>query len=340
MSSESSYQTHPDLEERFLQPNGWSWHMYAGHNGEKLRFGTAFPKHTVPIAVAVILPGLSEYCEKYFEMANTLLDRKYAVYIIEWQGQGRSFRHSEKFPQKRVSNGFYRDVKDLDIFIKDYILPSAVHPEVGRLPLVMLAHSMGANIGLRYLKQHPDVFSCAAMTAAMFGIYALRIIPSFMRTSITKLFSEFGDLSYAPGATDYKPRKEIKKLKGLFSSDPIRNEIHDKWMMFDPNLQVGGVTYRWLHFAAKTCSIVRKKKFLKKVKTPILLAIAGNERFVNNRTIRRIGHTLENASILELDKAAHEILMENDSIRETFLKSFDELVKTNILDKKDSVKPF
>ncbi len=340
MSSKASYQTHPDLEKRFLQPPNWRWHMFAGHNGEKLRFGTAFPKHTIPRAVIVILPGLKEYCEKYFEVANTFLDKKYAVYIMEWQGQGRSYRHNKKYPQKRISNGFHRDVKDLDIFIKDYILPSAVHPEVGRLPLVMLAHSMGGNIGLRYIKSHPSTFVCAAMTAPMFGIKALKKIPAFLRVSITKALSEFADHSYVPGGGDYKPRRYNKKIKDDYSSDPIRDAVHDAWIEFDSNLKVGDVTYRWLYFAAKTCQIVRDKTFLKSIKLPLLLASAGKENLVDNAAIKRAYHTLPDCSFLELPDSAHEILMERDEIRDQFLKSFDELIKINILDKKDATKPF
>ncbi len=335
-----SHLTHPALEERFLQPKGWRWHMFAGHNGEKLRFGTAFPKHTIPKAVVIILPGVSEYCEKYFELATTLIDQKLAVYVLEWQGQGRSHRHFKKSPHKRVSNGFHRDVKDLDIFIREYVLPSAVHPEVGRLPLVILAHSMGANIGLRYLQKFPDVFACAAMTAPMFGIKALKPVPAFLRLPLTKLLAEFADCSYAPGEQDYRPRSENKKAKDSMSLDPVRSNVHDAWMQFDPNLQVGGVTYRWLYYAAKTCQIVRNKDFLKSVKTPLLLATAGRENLVNNRSIQRVASLLENTTLINLPDSGHEIIMERDEIRNKFLKSFEDLIKTNIIDKKDSIKPF
>ena len=335
-----SYTTHPDIEERFLQPKGWRWHMFAGHNGEKLRFGTAFPKHTVPKAVIVILPGLTEFCEKYFELANTLMDKKYAVYVVEWQGQGRSYRHLKKAPHKRVSNGFHRDVQDLDILIREYVLPSAVHPDVGRLPLVMLAHSMGANIGLRYLKQHQGVFACAAMTAPMFGIKALKPIPTPLRVPLTKMFSEFADCSYVPGGRNYRPRSWDKKLLESMSLDPVRNKIHDAWMLYDPHLQVGGVTYRWLHYAARTCKIVQQKEFLKSIKTPILFLTAGREKLVSNNVTKRIANTIDHATLIDLPDSGHEILMERDEIRNQFLKNFDDLIKINILDKKDSVKPF
>ena len=56
----------PDLEKRFLEPEGWRWH-HVKRGDRKLRFGSAFPKNSIPDAVVVCLPGLNEFCEKYFE---------------------------------------------------------------------------------------------------------------------------------------------------------------------------------------------------------------------------------------------------------------------------------
>ena len=326
-------QTHPPLEERFLQPKGWRWHMFAGHDGETLRFGSAYPKHCVPKCVVVILPGLSEFGEKYFELANEFLEKKYAVYVIDWQGQGRSHRHMKKYPHRRISNGFFRDVMDLDIFIRDYVQPSAMHPEVGKLPLVMLAHSMGANIGLRYIKRNPKTFACAALSAPMMEIYALKAVPPFLRVPLTKIFAEFGDCSYVPGASDYKPRDE-KFYRDMLTNDPVRYQVHPAWCAFDPALQVGGVTWRWLYHAAKTCQIVRQKSFLNAIKIPLLLGLAGNEKLVNNRTARKCAKHLRGATILELPEARHEILMEVDDMRNQFLKAFDDLIERSIITKK------
>ena len=63
----------PDLEERFLEPEGWRWHSFTRptqSGGRKIRFGSVFPKDSVPDAVVVCLPGLSEFSEKYYEMSR------------------------------------------------------------------------------------------------------------------------------------------------------------------------------------------------------------------------------------------------------------------------------
>ncbi len=164
--------TQPDLETRLTQPEGWRWHSFE-HEGRKIRFGSVSPKDSIPDAVIVCLHGVREFSEKYFETARWCLDNNFAFWTCDWVGQGKSTRYL-KNPQKRYNLSFNRDVEDLHAFIIGYIKHSSVHPDKGRIPMAMLAHSMGANIGMRYLAKYPDTFECAALTAPMIGIKAFR----------------------------------------------------------------------------------------------------------------------------------------------------------------------
>ncbi len=328
----------PDLEPRFLPPKGWRWHTFKNPQGRKLRFGSVYPPGRIATSVVVVLPGLSEYCEKYFELAHNLTAANHAMWIMDWQGQGKSDRHLNN-PHKRHSVGFEEDVADLHYFIKEYVKHSAVHPDVGRIPLVMLGHSMGANIGLRFLHEYPDIFECAAFTAPMLGIYALRFFPPPLDHLITGLFSEAVDQAYAFGGGDWK--SELRPTgDNRFSSDPLRREIHNAWCLHDPELQVGGVTFGWLYRAVESCEVLRIKKTLKEIKTPCLMAVPGHEVFVKNRSVRRAAKIMPNAQLLELPGSAHEILMEADGVRDVFLNAFYELLKTNVVDNPESLKPF
>ena len=154
----------PDLEDRFLPPPGWRWHQFKNAKGRSLRFGSVFPENRVPEAIVIALEGLSEFSEKYFEVAHDLLKMDCAFWVLDWQGQGKSQRHL-KNPHKRHSSSFDEDVADLHFFIQEYVKHSAVHPDVGRIPLVMLGHSMGANIGLHYLHRHPDMVTWPEMSS-------------------------------------------------------------------------------------------------------------------------------------------------------------------------------
>lgn len=327
----------PDIEPRFLPPEGWRWHTFTNPQGRKLRFGTVAPKDRIPEAVVIVAPGLSEFGEKYFELAHDLLDRNLSMWVLDWQGQGRSDRHL-KNPHMRYSTGFEDDVSDLHYFVMEYVKHSAVHPDVGRIPLVLLAHSMGANIGLRYLYRHPDVFACAAFSAPMLGIRATRMIPRILRRMLTTALGECFDGSYVFGGKDWN--KDMRKNPGQneFSSDPVRDSVHNAWSAFDPALQVGSPTFRWLKEAERSCNFLAQPKILKGIQTPILLGIAEDDSIVDNRAIQRAGRMLPHAHIVELAGARHEILMESDLIRNHFLMAFEDLLTRAAV--RGQLKPF
>ncbi len=137
----------PALESRFLEPTGWRWDFFTNGQGKKLRYGMVMPPAGKPDALVVVLPGLSEFCEKYFEIARAMLERNLGLFVLDWRGQGKSDRYLDN-PHKRHSEGFDRDVADLHQLTTQQVLPAA-----SGAPLVMLAHSMGGNIGLRYLRR-------------------------------------------------------------------------------------------------------------------------------------------------------------------------------------------
>ena len=330
--------TPPDLEARFQQPEGWRWHYFTNPKGQKLRFGAVTPKSRVPNAVVVCLPGLSEYAEKYYEVAHNLLDRNLAFWILDWQGQGQSDRPLSN-RQKRHSSGFNHDIDDLHYFLMEYVKHASVHPDVGRIPLVMLAHSMGGNIGMRYLAEHPDMFACAAFSAPMFGICATRTLPQCVALGLSATLKEFFNMAYVFGGKDWSPEeREIPFPRNLFSGDPARAALHNAWCKSDPALQVGNVTFGWLYEALKSCARLKKEIRARPVQIPCLIGIAGEDRLVDNRAIRKIAASLPQARMLELEDSRHEIMMERDVIRQEFFTAFYDMLARNKIS--EMLKPF
>lgn len=329
---------HPDLEDRFLMPPGWRWHSFKNPQGRTIRFGTVAPASHIPDAVVIGLQGMGEFTEKYFELAHDLLARNLSFWMIDWQGQGKSHRHL-KDPHKRHSGGFEEDIADLHYFIMEYVKHSAVHPDVGRIPLVMLGHSMGANIGLHYLKRHPDTFCCAAFSAPMFGIAALKSLPDWMAGIATTAFQEILDQAYVGfGEKKWRPGMRDDARNDIHSSDPVRKQVHNAWCLHDPALQVGNVTYGWVREAWLSCQKLRKPDYLSTLQTPCLFGLAGQETLVDNEAARKVIKTMPHAELLELPEAKHEILMERDDIRNEFLAAFDKMLQVN--DTKEKLKPF
>ena len=100
----------------------------------------------------VILPGRAEPAAKYAEIIYDLDQADLNIFILDHQGQGES----DRLISDR-QKGFVRDfddyVRDLDLFMQTIVLPTAEGSE-----LLLLAHSMGGAIGVRYLSQHPGNF--------------------------------------------------------------------------------------------------------------------------------------------------------------------------------------
>lgn len=326
------------LEDRFTQPEGWRWGTLR-RDGRTIRYGVSFPKGTTPDAVVVCLPGLSEFGEKYFELARDLNGRNMAFWVLDWHGQGKSTRYFENAPHKRHSAGIQSDIDDLHALYLDYIKHSSVHPDVGRIPRAMIAHSMGGNIGLRYLEQHPDTFDCALFTAPLFGLHATKALPNWLAKLILKTCTVFAGKSYASDQQDW--RAEIREAeKNIFSTDPVRSLVHNAWSVSEPALQVGGVTWRWLYEIVKSCTILQTPKFLRTIQTHCVIALAGEEELVDNDATMNVAAALPHARTMEFPGASHELLMESDSFRAPLLDAFQNLVKERIIDNPEALKTF
>ncbi len=337
MSSEK-IEIQPEDQEPYPEPHNWRWHSFKTPKGKTIRFGTCAPDSNIPDAVVLVLQGRGEFIEKYFELAEDLQKHNYSFWMIDWQGQGKSDRLL-KDPQKGHSESFDLHVEDLHHFYLEYVKHSAVHPDVGRIPLVIMGHSMGANIALRYIAKHPDTFEAATFVAPMFGIKDVEKKPAwFVYPAIRFLNTLMSKSYFMLGGKQWKAVTRDPSKNNVFTTDETRGSIHNAWCEYDPALQLGNFTNGWLYHAIESCSFVQHMKNLGEIKIPTLFALAGEEELVDNDIARKIAGKLNGSIILDLPTAKHEILMENDEIRNKLLNAFDEMLKENNI--KDKLKRF
>lgn len=332
----------PPLEDRFTEPDGWRWHHFTrkSKTGDRtLRFGSVFPKDSVPDAVVVCLPGLSEFGEKYFEVARTCLGLNLAFWVIDWMGQGASARYL-KNPQKRHSRDFEEDVEDLHFLYTEYIKHSSVHPDVGRIPVAMLSHSMGGNIGLQYLHRHPDVFECAGFSAPMFGIQTLSALPQWFSNGLSATLKNMAGGCFVFGGGPWNDNMRAFDGKDALSRDPERVKLHSWWFAEKPDLQVGSPTFGWIYHALQACERVCDADFSSQVSTPCYIGLAEDDRLIENDAARLVAGHLPQCSVQDFPQARHEILMETNTVRDAFFKSFYALIEETIIQKPETLKPF
>ena len=285
------------------------------------------PEGSQKRAICVLLNGHTEFLEKYQEVADELRARGFEVVSLDWRGQGASERRSYGNRSGHVGN-FEEYVFDL----ASLMLQSVEPIQRGRsspLPVIALAHSMGAHILLRYLHDHPRRFACAVALAPMLDVQTGKYSPI-----ATRLITAFFNMSkpstrFVFGVEERDPL-ELQFEDNAVTSDRGRFERTQTLIKAQPFLRIFGPTFGWLGAAFQSMARLKRKSFGQDIATPLLIFGAGRDRVVHVEAIREFVKNLPNARYVEIADAEHEILMENDAIRARFWAEFDAFVNEKL----------
>jgi lysophospholipase len=266
----------------------------------------------------ILLGGRKEFLEKYAETIEELKQRCFDVYSMDWRGQGLSTRMlSDRH------KGFVKDFNDytddLSCFIHNIVKPIAVSP------LIILAHSMGGHIALRFLHDHPHIVDKAVLTAPMIDIN-IPYIPMRLVRSISRLAAKngFGHL-YSAGSKGYSVLRN--KFEGNpLTSDDKRFMVEHKAIESNPDLALGGVTYGWLAAAFDSIDLILSGGYTEKILSPVLIISAERDRIVSEAAQKKICSGMGGCRFVSISESYHEILMENDRIRKIFWNEFDKFI--------------
>lgn len=279
-------------------------------DGQRIRAGLwPVPAHAK--GTVFLLPGRTEYIEKYGRAAVDLAQRGYATITIDWRGQGLSDRALRDPMAGHVTDfaEFQLDLAAVFDFARAEVLPK---------PWVMMAHSMGGCIGLRCLMTAGHPFAAAAFSAPMWGI----LIAAWMRplavalTTASRWFS-FDD-RYAPGT---KPRTYV--LEQGFSGNTLTTDA-EMWdymrrqAQAHPELTLGGPSLGWLKAALTECHALT---LLPSPAVPALTALGTAEKIVDTGPIHARMAAWPTARFNLFAGSEHEVMMERVATRERF---FDE----------------
>jgi len=308
----------PDLEERFLEPEGWKWGYFTNKDGAKLRYGHISPTH--PKNTIVLVHGFTEFSEKYFETIKEFIVDGYAVWSMDWHGQGGSDRYL-KDSLKPYSLGFEHDVSDLHRFVKEIVKVSRP---------ILVAHSFGGHIGLRALHDYKDLFCCAILTAPMIDVYTCPY-PRWLASTLVRVASVLGlskviadhgsDWRLKVPCIDFDPR----------SHDPVRRTVHFKYCEQKPELRLGNTTFGWTNKMFESIRLITELGFLSSITTPVLIGCPMADKIVKADMQEWAVNEMPNAHISKIDNARHELWMESDIYR----KQWKDAVKAFLSDYQD-----
>ena len=255
----------------------------------------------------LLLPGRTEYLEKYGMAAVDLAARGYATATLDWRGQGLADR---AFADRMVGH-----VEDFVEYQLDFeALVAGCNAAGMPKPYFMMAHSMGGCIGLRALLRGAPV-RAAAFSAPMWGI----LIAAWMKpvamilTSVSRWFSF--DHHYAPGTGAKTYVVEAPFTGNTLTTDPVMWDYMKQQALAHPELSLGGPSLGWLKAALLECHALSLSP---SPQLPVYCALGLAEKIVDTGPVHLRMANWPGADFDLVEGAEHEVMMERPQIRARF----------------------
>jgi lysophospholipase len=265
----------------------------AGHAAAQESKGTVF-----------ILPGRTEYIEKYGRTAKDFVRAGFGVVAVDWRGQGMADRlganpmvgHVDRFLD------FQKDWSAVCAFARKAEIPKPWH---------MVAHSMGGCIGLRALMNGSDMAS-VMFTGPMWGIQMAGYLRPVAWT-LPRLAIALGQGHRLAPGTSIKSYPASEPFEtNLLTSDPEMFDYMRSHVESEPQFGLGGPSYAWLLSALQECAVLAT---MPSPALPALCFVGSNERIVDTTAIRERMTHWKGGKLLLVDGAEHEVLMESPNTR-------------------------
>jgi lysophospholipase len=292
--------------------------VFVTADGTSIRYGIWRCDRPEPKGSVLVLNGRKEFLEKYHETIRDLNGKRYDVYSLDWRGQGLSQRLLADSVKGHIQD--YGDyLQDLEGFFSQVVDPDA------RSPRILLAHSMGAHIVLRYLHDHPAAVEKAILIAPMIDI-GLSPFVKWMVKMLSGVAVKTGFAAcFAPGAKDRNPLKRTFE-KNPLTSDPVRYRVEIQAVTAHPALLVGGMTFGWLAATFDSIRVLRQPGFAERISTPVLIIAGQLDRVVSYQAQAVLCSRMPRCRLEVIQAARHEVLMETDRIRAEAWKLIDDFL--------------
>lgn len=252
-----------------------------------------------------LLPGRTEYIEKYGRMVAKLQDRNLNVVLIDWRGQGLSYRYDGKREPGYVEN-FSKYQQDLQAAINTSEIKALPGPRL------LFAHSMGGCIGLRALVNGLDVEG-AVFSGPMWGLSASDKDKMLLK-AVDILGRPFGKHKMlVPGQAP-----TYYAAVNPFEGNELTNDA-DHYAMFQshlaaqPDLGLGGPTIHWAVEALKEMNSLTRANV---PNLPILTFLGTEESIVDSEAVKSRAPSFSNAQFEIIKTSKHEIWMETPEVQE------------------------
>lgn len=262
--------------------------------------------------LVVISPGRIEAALKYQEVVWELAQAGISCAVLDHRGQGESERMTTNPHQGHVEK-FSDFIGDFEVFNEAV---SDVFPLASRRWL--LGHSMGGTIAALYMHNRDGGYEEMLLSSPMFSINTAGI-PVSVAKSITAAGAWLNKHLmpnrpwYFLGMKGYQP---VEFNKNELTHSKNRYLVFRELYQQQPEVQLGGPTFNWLHEALSACDKASSGSL--SIACPVTLFQAGSDSVVTAEGQDRFVMYNEATKVI-IEGARHELLMESDRYRQPLM---------------------
>ena len=266
----------------------------------------------------IILTGRTEYIEKYNFVIQEFLDRNFSVLCIDWRGQGLSQR-----PHGRTDIGHVKDFFEYQIDLETIL--EHLKDTLNQKPKLLLAHSMGGCIGLRYLLRD-TTFQCAIFSGPLWGLPVSDLTVSILIPIFNLAISMgLGLLTYPYKIDGFNILTKPFEKNLLTKNIDAYNEMRDN-LLIDPRLGLGPPTLSWLKALNDELNKLAK---MPPPEIPQLTFLGESDKVISKKAIENRMARTPMGELKILSGAMHEVFFETLDIKEIIWEEIDKFLNKN-----------
>jgi len=290
------------------------WHA---PDGEAIRRLDWPPAGEATRGALLFLPGRGDYYEKYLETLAHWAARGWDVTALDWRGQGGSGRLGCD-PVTGHIEDFADWVADLAAFWQEW--RKGHHG-----PAIVAAHSMGGHLALRAVAEGAIDPDALILVAPMLGFVGR--VPGGVLHPLARTMARLGDPRRPAWKWSEKPGEKLAWRAALLTHDEARYADEMWWREARPELAMGPGSWRWVERAYASMRRLGAPGVLEAIEIPVILLATTADRLVSFAAIERAAKRMTRAELVRFGaEAAHEILREEDGVRDRALKRIDDFL--------------
>lgn len=278
----------------------------------------------------LLLQGMGGFIEYYRDIMENLSSRGYDVLTFDWRGQGDSGRFTDQSSLLYIDS-FESYAKDLKKFI-------SLNPHMIR-PIIFMGSSMGGNIGLHYVHDHPEDMDAMIALAPMIQInttpYPYAVAEKLVKFIVSIGLGDRFVFGYAP----FSYETCVKNYSPLKNGDKKIYLRDCRFLKEQPHLAIGGPSFQWLFEAFKASNDFNDDEYLKQIKIPFLMVSSENDYLVNVDAQAKLCQSLPNCKLVTYTDAHHNILKDSNNVISRLIKDVDTFSLHFGKTKSDSLQP-